>query len=102
MKFFKTILHYLAHHRLITAVGLYFLVTVLIKSYTGLDYTIPCIFRTFLGFKCLGCGLTTACTHLAQGDTHSAYEANWLIFIVAPAGLFYLIKDFRRFSQNPN
>jgi len=81
-------------------VGLYFLITVLLKSYTGIDYTIPCIYRTFFGFKCYGCGMTTACTYIVKGDLNSAYQTNWLIFIVAPAFIFYIIRDFIRFSKN--
>lgn len=47
-----------------------------------------CVWYLLTGNKCLGCGITTAMVQLLQGNFKSAFEANFLIIIVAPI-LFY-------------
>tara|TARA_B100000678_G_C17978785_1_gene410151 strand:- start:199 stop:396 length:198 start_codon:yes stop_codon:yes gene_type:complete len=57
------------------------------------------LWKSAFGFDCPGCGLTTAFMHLLQLDAHGAFEANYLIFIILPAGLFFIIKDYLRYRK---
>lgn len=41
---------------------------------------IPCLWRTFFGLECAGCGLSRAGALLVRGHLHAAARANWLIF----------------------
>lgn len=77
----------------------YILLSAGIKSVSGMDICIPCLWKTVFGFECPGCGLTTALTKLMQFNFSGAINANPLIFIIAPAILFFLMKDFKNFSN---
>ena len=78
-----------------TAVILFILTSVLSKAYLGVGFTIPCVFTTLLDVRCPGCGLTTAAVALAHLDPVTAFDANPLIFVVAPALPVYVWFSFR-------
>jgi hypothetical protein len=82
--------------------GFYFVLSALLFILADIDICIPCIFKTFLGVSCPGCGLTTAFISLIELNFTKAYESNWLIFIILPFAIFYSIKDFFVFWKNFN
>lgn len=93
---FKAITGYFLKNKLIAAVGLYFVVSSILKLSTGIDICIPCIWKSIFGFQCPGCGLTTAFIDLLKLDFKGAYGSNRLIYIVAPAVLYFIITDLRK------
>ncbi|QSE98313.1 DUF2752 domain-containing protein [Fulvivirga lutea] len=95
----RLISNYLKTYWLTAAFFGYLIFSVAIKSYVGLDYTIPCLIRYTTGIKCLGCGLTTAATHLLTLDFIGAYQSNPLIFIILPALVFLLINHWRKYLK---
>ena len=95
----KILLAYLRHHWLISMVALYFGVGMLLEIFFGIDLLVPCLWDTFLHFRCPGCGLTTACMYLITMDWASAFRENPLIFVVLPAGLYFIIRDFLQFNR---
>jgi hypothetical protein len=46
-----------------------------------------CLFRTFLGFQCPGCGSLRAVHQLLHGDLAAAWALNRPIFIAIPLAL---------------
>jgi hypothetical protein len=72
----------------------------ILKITTGINITIPCIFKTFFGFHCPGCGLTSAFIELIQLNPARAWEHNPLIFIVIPGAVGILIGSIKKFSKN--
>ncbi len=81
-------------------IGFYAILAVMLKSYTSLDITVPCLFNFFLGIKCWGCGLTTAATKVARFDLIGAFQTNPLSYIVLPAFTVYLFLDILEFRKN--
>lgn len=75
------------------------LLSVLLKLSFDTDIGIPCLWKTMFGFECPGCGLTTAFIKLLQLDLAGAYKSNLLIFIVVPAGFFYILSDYNKFKK---
>jgi hypothetical protein len=90
---------YLWSRGLFTAVGAYFLFSIILYATTGIDICIPCIWYTIFGVHCPGCGLTKAFIYILQLDFASAWNSNPLAFVVAPAGIFFLYKDISRFLK---
>jgi len=71
----------------------------LLKIITGVNITIPCIFKTFFHFRCPGCGLTSAFIEILKGNLYHAWDHNPLIFIVVPAAIVYFIMDITKFRN---
>lgn len=94
------ILDYLSNNKILCIVGIYFLCSVILKILFNLDYTIPCLWKTFFGFECPGCGMTTAFSELLKLNLVASFKVNPLLFIVAPAGLIYLMTDFQKFKSS--
>lgn len=63
---------------------------------TGIS--IPCLFYTITGLKCPGCGITTFCMNVLQGDFHAAISANPSLVIVLPLLGVVLISVYARNS----
>lgn len=82
---------------LFVLVGGYFLFSMLLYAITDIDICIPCLWTTVFGVHCPGCGLTTATIHLLQLDPGGAWEANPLVFLMLPVGLYGVFRDFARF-----
>ncbi len=90
---------YVRSNKLISLVALYFIVSVVLQMAFSVNIMIPCLWKTIFNIKCPGCGLTTALISLIRFDIASAYSANPLIFVVLPSVIFYIIKDYRRYTQ---
>ena len=73
-------------------VGFYFVFSVLLKLFLGVDYLIPCLWKTGFGFVCFGCGITSSFIEIINGDFLLAWEINKLTFVVVPLIFFYIIK----------
>jgi hypothetical protein len=68
-------------------------------AFNGMDIMIPCLWTTLTGVNCPGCGLTRALLLLFQFDFVGAWNMNPLIYLVAPALSYYIVKDFFSFRQ---
>jgi hypothetical protein len=95
----KILLKYAKANWLYMLVGVYVLFSCVLKMTTTINITIPCLFKTFLGRRCPGCGLTHAFMDLLQLNPGGAWEHNPLIFLVLPAGGFFIGMDFLRFRK---
>ena len=81
-------------------VVLYFIFSVLLKLLSGIDHLIPCLWKTFFGFECPGCGITSSIIEILKGNFQFAWEINKLTFLVFPLLLFYSIKEvFLKINQ---
>lgn len=98
----KKILAYIKQNIIIGLVGIYFIFSVILRASTGINITIPCLWKTISGHNCPGCGLTTAFEYLVKLEFKAAIDSNWLILILLPFGLVYIIKDFVRFMNRPS
>ena len=79
---------------------IYFIFSVLLKLLSGIDYLIPCLWKTFFGIECSGCGLTSSIIEILKGNFQFAWEINKLTFLVFPLLLFYSIKEvFLKINQ---
>ena len=83
----------------LAAVGVYFMFSAILKTVSGIDICIPCIWKSILGFNCPGCGLTTAFISLMELNFNHAFEANWLIFIIIPYAIYSLMQDYISFQR---
>ena len=89
MKFFS----FPRENIIVVLVVLYFIFSVLLKLLSGIDYLIPCLWKTFFGFECPGCGITSSIIEILKGNFQFAWEINKLTFLVFPLLLFYSIKE---------
>lgn len=93
--FLKQVIGYLKHNWYYTIIIGYFLLSVFLLPL--IDITIPCLFKTFFNIHCPGCGLTRSFTSLIKLDFVGAFNYNWLIFIIIPSIIYYVIIDFKKF-----
>ena len=77
----------------VVLVVLYFIFSVLLKLLSGIDYLIPCLWKTFFGFECSGCGITSSIIEIIKGNFLIAWEINKITLLVFPLLLFYSIKE---------
>ena len=49
---------------------------------------IPCIFRSITGLQCPGCGVSRMCICLMRLDFPGAWQANPMLLILSPLGLY--------------
>ena len=91
---------YLRHHKLMSAIGLYFGIGMVLELFFSIDLLVPCLWDSIFGFRCPGCGLTTACMELLSLDFRSAWQENPLIFVVLPVGLYFIFWDIRKFNRS--
>jgi hypothetical protein len=77
----------------------YMVFSCMLKIFTGINITIPCLFTTFFGFHCPGCGLTSAFIELLQFNPAAAWDHNPLIFVVIPGALAILFASIKKFSK---
>ena len=78
---------------IVALVVLYFFFSVLLKLLSGIDYLIPCLWKTFFGFECSGCGITSSIIEIIKGNFLIAWEINKITYLVFPLLLFYSIKE---------
>ena len=95
----KVSFKYLMANKFMALAGLYFFLSSILKSATTIDICIPCLWNFLFEIHCPACGLTTAFVHLLTLDVKGAFDSNWLIFIVIPIGIYYIIKDFYLFNK---
>ena len=79
---------------------IYFMFSIVLKSHDIVDITVPCLFKTFLDYKCPGCGLTSASIHILNFEYNKAFKTNPLIFIIIPTSIFLFIQNIRKFIRN--
>ncbi len=93
------ILNYLKANWLFASVITYMLFSCVLKIATGINITIPCLYKTFFGMHCPGCGLTSAFIELLRLNPHQAWDHNPLIFIVVPGGMTIFLMSFLKFKK---
>jgi len=98
-RFFQLLPVYFLENKFLSLAGLYFLVSAGLKSFTVVDICLPCLWKAIFGVSCPGCGLTSAFIQLVRLNPIGAWQANPLIFIVLPAGLYFITRDFLRFQK---
>ena len=86
-------------NKILSIVTLYFIVSILLKIIFSINILIPCLWKTIFHIECPGCGLTRAFIDILYCNFIDAFNHNPLIFIVLPAGLFYLCIDFMKFKK---
>ena len=96
---FQLIRTYLKEYWITSSLIGYMLITTILKSYTSIDMTIPCVILYSTNVECYGCGLTTAMTHLFKLDILAAFEANPLIFIALPLLTYFIIRHWNKFEK---
>lgn len=52
-----------------------------------------CPTRRLLGVSCPGCGMTRACLSLLQLDFQAAFDYHPLVFVLAPALLYFIFRE---------
>jgi hypothetical protein len=100
VKLGKIVLAYMKSNWMWVALFGYEIVAVILASLNVVDVGIPCLYSTFMGVKCPGCGLTHAAIELLKLNFSAAYEENPLIYIVLPVILALVIFDFRKFTKH--
>ena len=65
----------------------------LLNILSDIDFLIPCLWKTFFGFECSGCGVTSSFIEIIKGNFQFAWEINKLTFLVVPLLLFYSLKE---------
>ena len=93
------IIKYIANNKYLAIVGFYLLFSTVLKALTDIDICIHCLWKTIFNFECLGCGLTTAFISILKLNFKNAFEANWLIFVIIPVVIYYIIQDFVTFTR---
>lgn len=93
----KIIVSYLLENWAYSAFALYSLIGIILHQLFEIDILIPCLFTTLFNIHCPGCGITHAFIELLSFNFTDAWHYNPLIFLVFPAGVFYVIKDFKSF-----
>ena len=94
------IIRYVKMNPFISFFCFYILLSTVLKSIAGIDICIPCIWKSIFGVHCPGCGLTTAFISLIKLNFKNAFVTNWLIFIIVPFGIYYMIQDYVKFQEN--
>lgn len=94
-----TILRYLQSNILLVIVISYIFISVLLKSFFGINITIPCLWTTIFGVKCPGCGLTTASVELTHLHFAEAFKINPLVYLVVPAVIYYILSGYFVFRK---
>jgi hypothetical protein len=84
---------YFRENIILGLVVLYFFFSVLLNILFSLDYLIPCFWKTFFGFECPGCGVTSSIIEMIKGNFQISWEINKITFLVLPLLLFYSIKE---------
>ncbi|GIU70012.1 MAG: hypothetical protein KatS3mg002_1248 [Candidatus Woesearchaeota archaeon] len=98
----KIIFLYILENWIYSAFALYSIIGIVLHQFFEIDILIPCLFTTFLNIHCPGCGITHAFIELLSFNFTEAWYYNPLIFAVFPAGVFYVIKDFKSFYDKKN
>lgn len=90
---------YIIANKCMSIIATYYTISIVLKLGFNIDVLIPCLWKTLFSFECPGCGLTTAFIEIITLDLLGAYNANPLIFIVLPLGVFFVCNDFLKFRR---
>jgi hypothetical protein len=101
-KIFNILFKYSAHNLIYSVVGGYFILSLLLYTFFDINIGIPCLFTLLFGYHCWGCGMTHAILELIHLNVAGAYHENPLVFIVVPAGIYYIAQDFLAFLKKEN
>ncbi|HXA01144.1 MAG TPA: DUF2752 domain-containing protein [Cytophagaceae bacterium] len=101
-KIYGIFIKYSAHNLIYSVVGGYFILSLLLYTFLEINICIPCLFTLFFGHHCWGCGMTHAILELIKLNFTGAYDENPLVFIVLPAGIYYIAQDFLTFLKKEN
>lgn len=94
--------YYIKANKILSILAFYIILSVLLKIIFSIDILIPCLWKTIFHIECLGCGLTRAFIDILHCNFIDAFNDNALIFIVLPAGIFFLYFDFMKFKDSTN
>jgi hypothetical protein len=83
-------------------VGGYFIFSLLLYTFFKINIGIPCLFTFLFNIHCWGCGMSHAILEIMHLNIAGAYRENALIFIVLPAGIYYITMDFLAFLKKEN
>ena len=81
------------------SVALYFIVMFALLLFWKIDIGPKCVWKALFKKDCIGCGLIHAGVDILKLDFKAAFHHNALIFVVFPAGVYYIIKDFLIFKK---
>jgi hypothetical protein len=98
----NSVVRYFEINKIMVIVVAYLFFSAILKAITGIDICIPCIWKSIFGFHCPGCGLTTAFISMIKCDFKTAIQTNWMIFVIVPLGIYYVIRDYRKFRRKYN
>jgi len=99
----KLFISYIRTYWITTSLVGYMIGATILKTFSSIDITIPCLIKYTTGHSCYGCGLTTAVTHILKFDIQSAAKANALVFVVLPILFFLILNHWRKFiKENSN
>jgi hypothetical protein len=90
---------YFKENIIMSVVAAYFVVGGILKMVGVADILPRCLSVLLLGRECYGCGITTAMLHIFKLEFVQAYEVNAWAFILMPAGIYYMVKDFNDFKK---
>lgn len=91
--------NYARNRKLLMLVVGYYGVSLSLYVFANVDVLPPCLFKSFFGIPCFGCGLTKAVIQLLYFDFSGAYHSNSLVFIVLPLLVYIGYKDFNKVNQ---
>ena len=89
MKFFS----FFRENIIVVLVVSYLVFSIVLKLFSGIDYLIPCLWITFFGFECSGCGITSSIIEIIKGNFLIAWELNKITFLILPLLLYYSFKE---------
>lgn len=92
------LLKYLSQHWIYGGLAAYFVISVVLHMSFDIHILIPCIWKMLSGYSCPGCGLTTAFIAMIQLKWAQAWAANPLIFLLVPATILLVVRDFKRYT----
>lgn len=96
------LINYIKYNKIMSAIALYFFVSVMLKVLFSIDILMPCLWNSLFHFDCPGCGLTTAFIKVLSFDFHGAFHTNSLVFLLIPFGLFLVYSDISKFKKRIN
>ena len=97
-----TFIKYLKYRSIYTLIVAYFILSIFLKLFNGINILLPCIWKKIFGHECIGCGLTRACIQLIQLNFKEAYSCNKFIFLVLIIIIVLIIRDIKQFLNNLN
>ena len=93
------ILKYLKYHWMYSLAFGYFGIAISLFLFTDIHILVPCFWKAVSGYDCPGCGLTTALIALLRLEWREAWLENPLIYLLVPALIFLILRDFTQFRK---